>query len=228
VRKLILTALVITSMFAKTQDLDIKAEIVQDYSTNNIALFSLQFTNNTQDWIVLKNKKVSFGEKEDKYITILNKKYIKSLQLFYKNKDNELANSNYLKSLFIGFINPFAGAIYWTANSKAGVGIGNNNEQYPEGHLYYEDIVVPPKLSIKRFMIISSKNHDKLGYVQTFTFNNQKIKFRDEQYSYKEAFNAVINEKITIKTESDYVWQSDLKTIKTDYNEIDYNLDEND
>jgi hypothetical protein len=93
--KLILTALVITSLWAKTQDLDIKAEIVKDYSTNNIALFSLQFTNNTEDWIVLKNKKISFGEKEDKYITILNTKYIKSLQLFYKNKEIELANSNF-------------------------------------------------------------------------------------------------------------------------------------
>ena len=215
-RKLILTALVITSIFAKVEDLDIKAEIVKDYSTNNIALFSLQFTNNTQDWIVLKNKKVSFGEKEDKYITILNTKYIKSLQLFYKNKEIELANSNFLTSLLIGFINPFAGAIYGTTNSIAGVGIENNKEQYPEGHLYYEDIVVPPKLSIKRFMIISSKNHDKLGYVQTFTFNNKKIKFRDEQYTYKEVYNTVINEKTTLKIENDYIWQSDLKAKKND------------
>jgi hypothetical protein len=70
-------------------------------------------------------------------------------------------------------------------------------------------------------MIISSKNHDKLGYVQTFTFNNQKIKFRDEQYTSKKVLNTVINETTTVKKENDYVWQSDLKTKKNDNNEND-------
>jgi hypothetical protein len=45
----------------------------------------------------------------------------------------------------------------------------SDKDKYPKGHLY-RDTWIPPELSVKRFLVISSKIHNDYGYLNSFKF----------------------------------------------------------
>ncbi|RLA84678.1 MAG: hypothetical protein DRG78_00830 [Epsilonproteobacteria bacterium] len=196
-KKLILTALLITSIFAKADELTIKAEINKELSSKYLAFFELDIKNNTQEWQNLKDKKVSFGANADKNIEVIQGKKLAAYFEYIKAKAKLKGKMDTLFSMGLSMISPMA--------SMGSTAISYTKEDMPEGHLYRNSLI-PPGVTVKMFFVISSKNHKDYGYLNSFKFNKQDLEFREAQYSTKK--NIVTGDIEDIKFQ--YIWQSDI------------------
>jgi hypothetical protein len=211
-KKISLVVLLLTNIvFANTDDLTIKVEINKELSTKYLAFFILEIKNNTQDWQQLKNKKVSFGTNADKYIEVLHGRKLTAYFEYLQEKQENDDSSNNIFTMALAFINPLTLFASTTSNmmtDRTNLS-SSDKDKYPKGHLY-RDTLIPPELTVKRFLVISSKNHIKYGYLNSFKFNNKDLKFRaslkiTEKYDKWEDMQ-IINYKYPKKM----IWQSDL------------------
>lgn len=214
-KTLLLLLFITISLFANEKDIEITAKINKDFSSKYIAMFQFEILNNTQDWQTIKNINVSF-KKGNMNISTLNNEQMRIWSNYAKAKEKKLnASSKFWASFWFGAI----GTIYSSSTilekeddlSKK----VNSKNKYPKGHIYSGNIIIPPGLSAKRFLIVSSKNHKKYGYLNTLDFSyriteslkNISLQFRGEQYISKEESSHNYFNK---KEKNYYVWQSDL------------------
>jgi hypothetical protein len=197
------------------EDLEITAKINNDFSSKYIAFINFEFKNNTQDWIVLSKQNISFSPKADNNIEVLNGQKLLVWSEFAKEKEQELKASSKLWATFWfgGIGTMYSSATILDEKDNLSQTLKNNNQTYPNGHLYKNDILIPPALSVKRYFIVSSKNHKEYGYLNKLSFqyeqNNKQIKrdliFRDTQYN-ENGQKDILGQ----LSKNHYVWQNDL------------------
>jgi hypothetical protein len=205
-KKMIFLFCIMSNLWSKSLDLEVTAKIQSELSTKYIAFIELNLANNTEEWISLDNEEVSFGEHIDKYIKVLNSEKLEAYFDYLKLNQEENKKNSSLFSIALSFVNPYVGIAYDT-NS-----LYNSNDKipklerntYPKGHLYNTQLI-PPGATVKRFFIISSKNHKDYGYLNSFKFLGKKVVFRKEQYRMEDSGFGTQN-----KIKSTYTWQSDI------------------
>ncbi len=206
--------LIASSCFAN-DDLVIQAKINQDFSSKYIAMINLEIKNNTQDWIRLSNPNINFSKKADKNIKVLNGKRLAVWAEYAKEKEQELkASSKFWATFWFGGIGTmYSSATILEKDDDLSRSLKKNKQIYPKGHIYNGDIIVPPGISVKRFFIVSSKNHKNYGYLNQLVFNYEenkniiktKLYFRDSQFNENEPKDFLGNQ-----PKNHYIWQSDL------------------
>ena len=88
-------------------------------------------------------------------------------------------------------------------------------ETLPENHIYKDALIIPPGLTAKRFIVINSKDHKKLGYInklklaykQDGKLHTIDLKFRGNQYQNAISYGIPGNQK---QNKNKYVWESDI------------------
>ena len=172
---------------------------------------------------------ISLGANKDQFVEILNgQKYNAWLQAtITRNKERE-ANTQ----LSLAIIGGIGGALIGSNNNaklgqtlvagavavetlstfNSSVSAKKIAETLPENHIYKKALILPPGLTTKRFIVLNSKNHKALGYINTlklsYILNNQEesidLQFRGAQY----IDNFDDDEESQAKTT--YSWQSDI------------------
>lgn len=205
-QKILLVVLFIVNIFA--QDIDIDVKINEDLSTKHLAFFEFTFTNNSQDWEKITQPKISFGDIADKNIKILTAEELETYFDYLKESQNDSSSNKNLFTTALGLINPLTlFATIPEANQKE---FASTGDTYPKGHLYHKSILIPPGIKIKRFLVVSSKNHKDYGYLNSLKFNEKTLAFRGLQY---EERDSPIGDKI--KTKRNYIWQSDIQNVSS-------------
>lgn len=201
-KKIVFLMLIVVNIFA--QDVDIDVKINEDLSAKHLAFFEFTFTNNSQDWEKITQPKISFGNVADKNIKILTAEELEIYLDYIKELQNDNASNKSIVSMALSWVNPLAllGSLPDT-NPKE---LSGNGEAYPKGHLYHKSILIPPGIKIKRFLVVSSKNHADYGYLNSLKLNEKVLFFRGLQYS--EIDSPLGNNKII--TKRNYIWQSDI------------------
>ncbi len=214
-KTIVVSMLLIASSCFADDDLVIEAKINQDFSSKYIAMINFEIKNNTQDWIILSNPKVNFSEKADKNIEVLNGKRLAVWAEYAKEKEQELKASSKLWATFWfgGIGTMYSSSTILEKDDDLSKNLQKNKQIYPKGHIYNDNIIVPPGISVKRFFIISSKNHKNYGYLNQLTLNYEqnknllktKLYFRNSQFNEDEPKDILGN-----KPKNHYVWQNDL------------------
>ena len=214
--KIVFILLLFVNIFCfADDDLKITAKINNDFSTKYIAFINFEFQNNTQDWIVLSKQNVSFSQVADKNIEILNGKKLLVWSDFAKEKENELKASSKLWATFWfgGIGTMYSSTTILEETDDLSKNLKQNPLTFPDGHLYKNNILIPPGLSVKRFFVLSSKNHKEYGYLNNLSFKYEKdnkviektLLFRDTQFN-ENAQPDILGK----QPKNYYVWQSDL------------------
>lgn len=232
-KKILLTLISFTLLFSE-DNLEIEAEINRDMSSTYFAYIDFDFENNTQDWQILEEVQISFGSDKDQFVEVLSgQKYNEWLKATTaRNKERE-AN----RQIALAIIGGIGGAMIGS-NNNAQLGqslvVGsaafetlsafNKNvsdkkraETLPDNYIYKGSLILPPGLAVKRFVVLNSKDHKKLGYITSlklsYKLENQEksidLTFRGGQYS-KQGAGASVIAGGNGKKKSGYVWEDDL------------------
>ncbi|MGE4294928.1 MAG: hypothetical protein AB7E49_04415 [Campylobacterales bacterium] len=212
------------------QELAVSAKVNKDMSSTYFAYIDFNFENKSEEWVLLENLEISFGEKVDEYINFpLGNKYNSWLEaITIRNKERE-AN----RQVTLALIGTLGGMIAMNGNQDAGLSLvaaagsvesirqfANHISQekraalLPENHLLREAIMVPPGLQIKKFIVVNSRNHKEIGYLRTLNLSylsagiksKATLSIRDEQYATDQ--NNVPGS--FSKQKNYYVWQNDI------------------
>ena len=171
-------------------------------SSQNFGLLEFTFENITDEWIRIKTCKIGFGSDEiEKNITLTSGE---DLVVWNKAVEQIASISDYNTTLVLGTISALgttisatsrnnsvknvSGTIGLTALSSLAVNELNkirdniqSGDIFPENHLYSKGFNIPPGLFVKRWVLLNSKNHPKIGRIENIileyeTHNNKKEK----------------------------------------------------
>jgi len=184
---------IVTCSFAE-DDLEIKNSIRQSHSTQYFGVIDFTFYNNTQDWMFIESVKLTF----DKEKINKNVKFTagQEYQYWMQATQNKIEKNKQILAK-IGFIVGTVGAM--TAKTRSDARAGgllaataiaalsaqdfnakfetiDKSQLFPPGHLFRGKLVIPPGLLLHRFIVINTRNHDDIGFLETF---NLEIKFKD-------------------------------------------------
>jgi hypothetical protein len=215
----------------------ISGAVDSDLSTNYFGVIDFVFENkNTDQWMVIKDIKISFlTPEQNQNISIpLGARFSA-----WSQGITNLNEYNKKKAAIIGFV--LGGALMANAGSQSNRNIGavaatisvaelasgkNYKEMatyLPPDHLLSGDLLIPPGLFIKRWLVLNSTKHKETGFVETLVIdfldgrgNQQRyyLKLRDGMASFNHDFNSSSN---SISGESNSLekpvsggWQTDF------------------
>ena len=52
---------------------------------------------------------------------------------------------------------------------------------FPENHILNNDFTIPPGLSVRKWVVLSSQNHDKIGFITKFDIEYETVAGTREQ-----------------------------------------------
>jgi hypothetical protein len=169
--------------------LKITAEEDSEMSSKYFGLIDMTFENDTEKWIRINNVSLDFGSEEiNKAVKIVSGQDI----IAWKDAMQKLKEINdYNKSLVLGTIAVLGATSAMTSSNQnvkaigAFSGIGaltaltvdeynknlsriENTKIFPQNHLMAEDLNIPPGLFAKKWILLNSSNHKKIGIIDYF------------------------------------------------------------
>ncbi len=203
-------------------ELIISGKLKRQLSSKFFAFIDLTFENTSQEWVRLTDIKIDFGSEEAN--ENINFTYGTDLSVWFKSTQKRNKIRNYNQQLAIGVITGLGAGIAAGSNNSniqslglmtatAGATVLSVNEFnkiqskiedaeiFPENHLFAKDFIIPPGLFDKKWLVINSKNHGKIGFIT------------DLYLEYR--INDIEKEKVklqfrSLNTKSQPVWQSDI------------------
>lgn len=156
-------------------------------STNYFGAFDFVLENKSDQWIVLKDIKVSFlTPEQNQNISIPTGAQFSAWSEGMQNSQNYNQKKAALVGIFIGGAMMANGQSQEERNvgavatgvSIAALASANSSRAMlgalPTGHLLGGDIAIPPGLFLKRWLVVNSSKHKETGYVHTIV-----IEFKD-------------------------------------------------
>lgn len=169
--------------------LRISSQIDDKLSSNFFGMINLTFENTTSRWIRIEkvyfkfdhpevNESVKFvsGNQLNYFLDAVNDMNKEKAKVAAQNQATLAAvaagvaaagtSSRYNNYSGVNFL---AGATLGAAMSmnisqfEAGNREENNKKLFPDGHLYHKDFVIPPGLFTKKWILLNTSNHDKIG-----------------------------------------------------------------
>jgi hypothetical protein len=194
--------------FANTKEpksgLVISGALDSDKTSNYFGAFDLVFENKSDRWMVLRDIRISFLTPEQSQNVSIP---VGAQYAAWAQGMQNLADYNAKKGALLGGL--LAGAVIMgSSNNSDAKALGaltmglsvaaaasktNYNEIFvglPPFHLLNGDIVIPPGMFMKRWLLLNSTNHEATGYISTIIFdfkdqdgNAQKyyLQFRDPE-----------------------------------------------
>lgn len=182
-------------------------------SSKYFGMIDFTFENKTQDWIHIKNIKIDFGKK----IINENVKIIsgKDISRWYAAIERRIAIKDYNKqmveSVLLGVgvglsqfsrdinVQRAGGLIGLMAGTSLLINEFNQNldkleksKIFPKNHLLVEDVVIPPGLFVKKWLLLNSKNHEETSIIdkifleyETENGEVEKVKINLKQFGVK-------------------------------------------
>lgn len=204
--------------------LKISAEENVQLGSDYFGVINFSFINTSQEWIYIKNIKLDFGDGINENIRIISGKdiYAWKESTLHRNQIDE-----YNMKLFLGTValagafmsesgNKYAGKtgelMLLGAYSSLSVKELNDSQKkinypaiFPQNHLLSGEIIVPPGLFVKKWIVVNSRNHDKIGIIKKFDIEYE-TKSND-----KERIRIRLENREMLKGLSDNpVWQKDI------------------
>ena len=178
---LIISIFIFSISVVDAKPIEIEGELVNSYCTEYFGLASVRFINTTDEWIILNDLAVDFGQPE-----VNNKVRIVSgiaLSQWYESIGKKVSEDRAKLSFALGAVgfvigktlhkNNFAdkslmlgalGALTINEVNKNRAGLDVKND-FPKEHLLYGDIIVPPGLYTERWILFNTKNDKTLPYI---------------------------------------------------------------
>jgi uncharacterized protein YceK len=187
------------SQFAKSSgELKISGERLEEFSNENISMFTLTFENIGEKWLTIEDLNISFGDEVDSAIkTVKGEDFITYLKAIQLRNSIDRHNKNLLIGTVIGVGAIVAGSSNSQATKNIGAGISlgglgtgvygdissyrDSLERaggYPENHILAGKFRVPPKLFVKKFTVISGHSEEigKTGVLRiSYRENGRKM-----------------------------------------------------
>lgn len=169
---------------ALAKDIEMNAEFIGSYCTEYFGLVSVEFSNNTGNWVKIKSIKTSFGNSIiDDNVSVVTGENLKSWDSAIYNK---LRNDAFYSQLLLGSI-AILGA---TSNNKSGkkLGLGavsalsiselskrkdriNLGEVVPSSHLFAGAFTVPPGMSVSKWILFGTESNKTTPYINNLFIN---------------------------------------------------------
>ncbi len=167
--------------------LRISTQIDDELSSRNFGMINFIFENVTEDWIRIEkvyfkfdhseiNENVRFvsGNQLNYFLSAVNEMNREKAMVAAQNRaawaavaTGVAAASSSSKNNYSG-VNIITGAAFGAALSMNISQFENSNKKdneklFPAGHLYHKDFVVPPGLYSKKWILLNTKKHKKIG-----------------------------------------------------------------
>jgi hypothetical protein len=191
-------------------------------SSLNFGLLEFTFENMTDEWLRIKTCKIGFGsEVIDSHVVITSGE---DLTIWNKAVEQVAAIDDFNTAVVLGAIGAAGTVVSQTSRdntvqaTSGTIGLAaltslsvielnkmrdkiQTGDIFPASHLYAKGFNIPPGLFVKRWILVNSKNHSKIGHIKNITL---------EYDTYNDK-----NEKITIQFRGDKTsrlskWQKDL------------------
>ena len=206
----------------------ISCELDTDKSSNYFGAFNFVFENKSDKWMVLKDIRISFlSEVQNRNVGIpVGVQYSAWVQGRQNLEDYNNKKAAFLTALVGGLaaatsnddLTQKSGVALTVVTLAAMANATNYNEivaGLPPYHLLRGDIVIPPGMFMKRWVLLNSTNHKESGYIHTMA-----LQFKDQSGTPQKLYM-----KFRDSTEKKIgVWQSDdfKVDMKANINEIYY------
>ena len=196
-------------------DLIISGEINKALSSRYFAFFNFTFENNSSEWIRIEDIEVDFGNQRiNENISFT---YGKDLAVWLKSTQKRNEIKDYNRKVTMGAIAGLGAGMSAVSNDENLQNLGlmtavagatalsahkfnklkpkvQNADIFPENHLFAKDFIVPPGLFEKKWIVVNSKEHEKIGRLTTLTLEyttkkneteKVKLQFRPECPTHK-------------------------------------------
>ena len=195
---LMVTLLLSTNGYSKMKigksGLKITGKEYSRFSTKYFGVVDFKFENTTQEWIRIKNLKAYFKDvgKNQNIKFTSGKDLAIWTNATEKMKAIEDEHARIVLGVIAGLGIGLAGfadsdnlqtlGTLTTLGSVASLSIIEFNKHYdkvekakifPPNHLFAEEFIVPPGLFVKRFLVLNTKNHEKIGYIRSIFLEYQ-------------------------------------------------------
>ncbi len=165
----------------------ISGDEADNISTEYFGTLEFVFRNTTDEWVRIKNLKISFGEENiDKNVLVpagqdlyeWQKAFSKQMAIDYRNSSRFLATAAFISGALTASTSDSkeanrSAAVFGTAvvamaindiNSAAKMG-NMAVTTYPEDHLLGGNFAVPPGLFVNKFIVLNSRKNSEIGYL---------------------------------------------------------------
>ena len=165
----------------------ISGDEADSISTEYFGTVEFVFRNTTDEWIRVKNLKISFGDENiDKNVLVpvgqdlyeWQKAFTKQLAIDYRNKSRFLATAAFISGAVTAATSDSkeanrAAAVFGTAVAAMAINDINSAAKmenmaataYPEDHLLGGNFAVPPGLFANKFIVLNSRKNSEIGYL---------------------------------------------------------------
>lgn len=194
-----------TNVFAKKNitksGIEINAKENSSLATNYFGVIDFEFNNTTQDWIRMKQVKAFFNDdKKDRNINFTSGRDLAIwAQATEKVKAIEAQKAKIVLGIIAGLGAGIAGlssdtnikalGTISTIGALSSLSIMEFNKRYdqvekakifPENHIFASEFVIPPGLYVKRFLVLNSRNHKDIGYINKIFLEVQVEEYEPE------------------------------------------------
>jgi hypothetical protein len=190
----------------------ISGEISPHLRSEYFGYFNINIKNNSDKWHKLLNLKITFEDEFQNNNTMI--VLGDDLSLWYAAQKKIIEINDYNNKVALGVIVGVSQSLAAFSNNEYLTNVGNmatlgafatyglgeiekvrdslqNSKMIPENHILADNIIIPPGLFSERWVLINSKNHDKMEFITSIILEYQmesgivekkKIKFR-QKYS---------------------------------------------
>ncbi len=202
----------------------ISGKEVEYLSSMYFGFIDLTFENKSQNWIRIKKIKVDLGKAE----VNSNVKFTSGRDIIHwdnaTRKRNAIREHN--ERVVLGSIAALGYGLALTDNQKlnmmgSAAGLGaiaslavseynknldkiQNAKIFPESHLLAEEFIIPPGLFVKKWILLNTSNHKKIGFIRGFYLEYETDSGKNEKVQ------LVFREKYVNGKPITSLWQEDL------------------
>ena len=171
-------------------DVEVDVDYISGSCSENFAMFKIELTNNTNEWVTISNHHLDFGgDKENKEVAIL---IGKKLAIWAEANDLERRRSKIKSNLLtaalgiasitsrkssksnissLGKLGSFLAAGSLSLNAISSMKDEYRGDIFPSGHFLKSDIMVPPNLALIRWVLVNTKNNKGDQYITKLTLD---------------------------------------------------------